>query len=391
VTPAPPGGGDRRVLHVMRMKGASGAERHLLELASALRAHGWRSDVFIPAPRDARLGSFPAELAVVCDRVRVTTVAHAWSPRLVARLAVLLRSGRYAVAHAHLVHADWLLAVASVLAPRLPLVSSKHNPDPFRRLVPFSLVERTAMRRFDYIIAISDSLAAFTRRYAGVPAVTVRYGLPTPGPPPARDPGSTAGRLLAVGRLVPQKGFDVLVDAMPEIRRRHPRAHLAIAGDGPGRDALARRIDARGLGAAVELLGQRDDIRRLMRDADVLVHPARWEGFGLVLLEAMREALPIVATGVSAIPEVVADGVSGVLVEPDDPRALAAAVVRVLDDPGHAQRLGAAGFDRLVEQFSPDRMARETAAVYERALTGLRSPAARRSSSSIAPNVRSGA
>jgi glycosyltransferase involved in cell wall biosynthesis len=110
-----------------------------------------------------------------------------------------------------------------------------------------------------------------------------------------------------------------------------------------------------------------------------------------VLLEAMREALPIVATHVSAIPEVVADGVSGVLVEPDDPRALAAAVVRLLDDPGHAQRLGAAGFDRLVEQFSPDRMARETAAVYERALTGLRSPAARRISSSIAPNVRSGA
>jgi glycosyltransferase involved in cell wall biosynthesis len=104
-----------------------------------------------------------------------------------------------------------------------------------------------------------------------------------------------------------------------------------------------------------------------MRDADVLVHPARWEGFGLVLLEAMRAGLPIVATRVGAIPEVVRDGVTGLLVPPDDPAALAQAIARLCADAGAAARMGSAGFERLREEFSPGRMAAETLAVYEAA------------------------
>ena len=100
--------------------------------------------------------------------------------------------------------------------------------------------------------------------------------------------------------------------------------------------------------------------------ADLFVHPARWEGFGLVLLEAMSAGLPIVTTRVGAIPEVI--GADGLLVAPDDARALADAVASLVTDPDRAAALGAAGRERLCRRFSPAEMARRTSAVYERAL-----------------------
>lgn len=355
----------RRVLHVMRMKGVSGAERHLLELAASLRTIGWRSDVFVMAPPDAQLGSFPEELAVHCDRVMVRMTSRQWGWGLLHRLIRLLQSGRYAVAHAHLVHADWLLAAASLAAPT-PLVSSKHNHDPFRALLPFRLVESTAMRRYTEIIAISQSLEEFTLRYTGRRAVTVHYGLRAPSSPPHRTPAR--GQLLAVARLERQKGLDCLIQAMGPLCRDHPDVCLAIAGEGREREALSRLIDKAGLSNKIALLGQRSDIAELMDGAYALVHPARWEGFGLVLLEAMRQALPIVATRVGAIPEVVEHDATGILVAPDDPGAFAAAVSRLLEDAEFAAAAGERGFDRLQREFSPDLMAQRTAAVYEHAL-----------------------
>ena len=101
----------------------------------------------------------------------------------------------------------------------------------------------------------------------------------------------------------------------------------------------------------------------MLRRADVLVHPARWEGFGLAVLEAMLCGLPVVATRVSSIPEIVVDGETGLLVPPDDPSALGAALQRVLADPGG---LGAAGRERARTEFSVERMAGRTVDFYER-------------------------
>ncbi len=170
--------------------------------------------------------------------------------------------------------------------------------------------------------------------------------------------------LLALGRLVPQKGLDLAVQALPAIRASHPKAVLVIAGEGPERERLEALGRARGLADALFLPGRAGDVAALLEQADVLVHPSRWEGFGLVLLEAMLAARPIVATNVSSIPEIVVDGETGFLVPRNTPGALADAVVRVLDAPG---TLGAAGRARALEHFSADAMARRTAEVYEEA------------------------
>jgi glycosyltransferase involved in cell wall biosynthesis len=354
-----------RVLHVMRMKGVYGAERHLFELTSALRSHGWASDVLILAPEPPQMFDFASELAQVCGKVSVFRMRGDLSPALMRRLVRELRSGAYDVVHSHMVHADWHLAVASLAAPRVAVISSKHNHDPFRRRRLVRLVEHASARRFAEIISISESLRGFTEETAGVAGTTVRYGLSAPDWAPVRgDDSRQSYRLLSVGRLEPQKGFDVLMRAMAIVRGRVPEARLSLAGEGGERAMLEDLIATLGLEEHVTLLGRREDVRQLMRDAAALVHPARWEGFGLVLLEAMREGLPVIATRVGAIPEVVDDGVTGWLVPPDDPEALAAAIVEFLQDPAAGAAAGEAAFARLTVRFSPDRMAQETAEVY---------------------------
>jgi glycosyltransferase involved in cell wall biosynthesis len=175
--------------------------------------------------------------------------------------------------------------------------------------------------------------------------------------------GPNARVLLAVCRLEPQKGLDVAVRALPDIRARHPAAELVVLGEGPQRSELERLAGE--LHVPVHLLGRVPDVAAWLRRAELLVHPARWEGFGLALLEGMLASKPVVATNVSSIPEIVADGESGLLVAPDEPAALASAVVGVMDDPGS---YGEQGRRRAQLQFSVARMTDKTVAVYETAL-----------------------
>ena len=169
---------------------------------------------------------------------------------------------------------------------------------------------------------------------------------------------------LAVGRLIEQKDHATLLHAFARVRSALPDAQLAILGSGPleaETRALARELR---LEDAVTLPG-RTDIRDWLARADVFVHTSRWEGFGIVLLEAMLAGLPVVATRVSAVPEVVADGRTGLLVEAGDVAGLAAALQELLADGERARALGEAGRHRARDEFSVERMADRTRAVYD--------------------------
>jgi len=344
-----------RVVHVHRIRGVGGSERHLLTLLPALAERGiepvlvglddpaWDPSDFygalrvpsmrIPAPRDL-------------------------DPLLLGRL---VRSLRADVVHTHLVHADLYGGIAARLRGA-PLVSTKHNDDPFR-LGPFRHVERAVTRLASRVIAITEALRRFNVERVGLPAekvTTVHYGLddlPEPWGTNPPDPVPAGARVvLCVARLGAQKGVDVAVRALPAVRERHPDAVLVVLGEGPERDALEALA-----GDGVYLLGRVPDVAAWLRRAELLVHPARWEGFGLAVLEAMLAGLPVVASRVSSTPELVVDRVTGLLVPPDDPAALATAIVAVLDRPGE---LGHAGRERARREFSVDRMAGKTIDVY---------------------------
>jgi glycosyltransferase involved in cell wall biosynthesis len=344
-----------RVLHVHRIGGIGGSERHLLTLLPALAERG--VDVrFLGLDDPSRAPDpFYEQLSVPYERI---TARRDVDPLLAVRVAHVVR--RAELVHTHLVHAD----VYGALGARR-LVSTKHNDDPFRT-GPFRFIERALTRRAGRAVAITHALARFLVDRVGLPrekVATIHYGLDEPpqawGTNPPSPVADDVRVVLAVCRLERQKGVDVAIRALPRVRERHPDAELVVLGEGPERPALERL--AAELDGPVHLLGRVPDVGAWLRRADVLVHPARWEGFGLALLEAMLASLPVVATNVSSIPEIVVDGETGALVPPDDPVALADAAARVLDDPSG---LGTAGRERARREFSVARMADRTLEVY---------------------------
>lgn len=178
----------------------------------------------------------------------------------------------------------------------------------------------------------------------------------------------TAPLVGSVGRLHPQKDFATLLKAMVCVRDRLPDAHLLLVGDGDLKPELVSQARSLELAQTVTFAGHRTDIPEILSAVDLLVLPSLWEGLPNALLEAMAAGLPVVATAVGGTPEVVVDGVTGFLVPPRDPQALADAILRLLRDPELRQRMGEAGRARVAAHFSIEQMVHKTEALYEQLL-----------------------
>jgi glycosyltransferase involved in cell wall biosynthesis len=165
--------------------------------------------------------------------------------------------------------------------------------------------------------------------------------------------------LLAVGRLVPSKAHHILIEAMPLVLERFPNAKAGVCGDGPLRGALETQIQSLGLENAVKLLGQSDHVAQFLASADVFVMPSLWEGLPIALLEAMSAGLPVAATKVEGVEEVVEEGRHGFLAPPGDKEAFAEALLRLLQDPPARRRMGEAARRKALEEYTAERMCRE--------------------------------
>jgi len=350
-----------KVVHVHRIRGIGGSERHLLTLLPALAARGVDAS-FVGLDDPGGLPEpFYRELGVPFERL---AAPRDLDPALAYRLARTLLSLRPDVVHTHLVHAD----VYGVLAPGTRIVSTKHNPDPFRA-GPFRFAERALTARAARVIAISEAVRRFCVEQVGLPAAkieVVHYGLDELPQPWAENPPLEPAEplLLAVCRLEQQKGLDTALRALTDV----PGATLLVLGEGAERPALEALASSLGVRERVVLPGRVGDVAALYRRADLLVHPARWEGFGLAMLEAMLAGKAVVAARAGSAPELVEDGRTGVLVPVDDPAALSEAVNALLVDRPRAAEMGNAGLDRARTEFSVARMAERTIAVYESVL-----------------------
>ncbi len=367
---------------------AGGTGGHVRSLAAGLTERGAEVTVFGPAATQRLFGftSAGARFAAVeiADRPRPVrdTAATARLRRLlnhpVTRVptggADELRgtdgSGRAAggaagagpgIVHAHGLRAGAVtaLALGGVIRPdrrrqRTVFIVSLHNAPPAGGGLAgaiYGVLERIVARRADRVLCVSGDLAARMRRrgarsegLAVVPAPALP-GVSAETARAVRAGLAAAGRpvVLAVGRLAVQKGFGTLLDAAGRLRGCDPQPLVVIAGAGPLHPELARRIDTERL--PLRLLGQRDDVPALLAAADVFVLPSLWEGQPLILQEALRAGVPIVATRTGGIPDLTGED-AALLVPPGDPERLAAAVVRVLAEPGLAARLSAAAAER---------------------------------------------
>jgi glycosyltransferase involved in cell wall biosynthesis/acetyltransferase-like isoleucine patch superfamily enzyme len=228
----------------------------------------------------------------------------------------------------------------------------------------YEALERVSLRWMDRVVCVSEGQAAKVRR-AGVPGERVvvipnairpeRFGAPDPSyrsallglfaDPPARVVG-------AAGRLSPEKGFSVLVEAAASVARSDASVGFVVFGEGPLREVLQREIAAWGLEGRFVLAGFRDDLDAYMPCFDLLALPSYTEGLPNVVLEAFAAGVPVVATAVGGVPEVVENGVSGLLVPPGDPPALARAIRDVLRTEEGRRLMGARGRDRVVKAFT---------------------------------------
>ena len=159
-----------------------------------------------------------------------------------------------------------------------------------------------------------------------------------------------------VANLRPEKGQDTLLAAAPRILARYPDASFTFVGEGPRREALETLTRALGITERVRFLGESRDVAPILAEHDLFVLPSRSEAFPNALIEAMATALPVVATDVGGIPEVVRPGINGRLVQPDDAGALADAVLALMDDPAAAAALGRAARADVVRHYTIDRM-----------------------------------
>lgn len=372
-----------RVLHIIRATGVAGAERHLLTLLTGLRARGHDAQLALLTGPQQPLQDYRAQLGERDIPLHSFTMRGHLEPKLLPWLYTRMRELRPRVVHTHLFHADLYGALASRVAGVPALVSSRHNDNNFRRRQPWRGLNRQLWRLADAGIAISQAVADFVVEVEGAPRdklQIIHYGLQLPVQSQtdrqtlrshvrAQLGAAESQPLLGMAcRLVEQKGVSDALQAFAGTRAEFPQARLIIAGDGPLRAQLESEVAQAGLTGSVRFLGWRDDVPQLLAACDLFFMPSLWEGFGLVLLEAMAQGLPVVASQVSAIPEVVVAGETGLLAAPRAVPAFRDALLTLLRDPALARNMGQAGMDRLATHFSEERMLDATAALYHRLL-----------------------
>lgn len=172
--------------------------------------------------------------------------------------------------------------------------------------------------------------------------------------------------LLAVGRLVYEKGHEFLVDAIPSVLRSFPKLTVGICGSGPLLGQLEAQISSLSLEKNVKLLGRWENVRELLAAADAFVLPSRWEGLPMALLEAMMAGLPVIATRVQGVEEVIENGVQGFLVPLENPEELSKAILQLLDGSVQRSAMGLAASSRIMQSYTTDQMCEKYLSVIQK-------------------------
>src|SRR5690348_12878179 len=360
-----------------------GVPEHVHNLALLLNRWGHSATVVtsdMGAYRDADFVRRVGTSRVIYANGGVSRVTTGW--RLRRRLEELFRSERFDIVHVHGGLAPTLGLAAPFAAWRagIPVVATFHSW--FARSIGCRVFRRPLQKILDRhaaTIAVSQPVVDANARYFHADWEVIPNGVDTDFfRPAAREPTDAmldGPRLLFLGRIEPRNGLGTLLDAMPRILARYPKALLTVAGDGPWRRYYERR--ARELGSSVRFAGQVfADRPAYYRSADLYLCPTTIASFGVTLLEAMACGTPMIVSDNLGFRWVIADGSEAVIIPKDDPTVWAEATIALLDDPARRAAMGRAG-RRKADLFSWPRIAEQELAVYERVLAGSAKAGAR--------------
>ena len=349
--------------------------RHVAELTRRVHASGWETRVAAPEGTLSRLSSFGLP-----DEVATTHLARPF-PGLAALIwdAVQVRSlaTRVGIIHCH----GYRSGVSGVFSGRRPVVVTAHNQFPIRG----STLILAALRKADAVVAVSSAIAAeliaagvSEQKVIVIPngitmgpltkdsqRLTIRHQLVSSLGETDMSQEKQAVLILGIGRLSPEKGFDILIQAFHVVRSHSPKAVLTIIGDGPQRRALEAAAGSYEQ-SGILFLGEAPDARSLIPAADLVVIPSLQEGQSRVALESLAAGVRVVAANVGGLPEMIIPGQTGWLSPPADPGSLALMMLEAINSEPDCYALR--GRQWLAERFDEDRCWINVLAVYERLL-----------------------
>ncbi|HVE87846.1 MAG TPA: glycosyltransferase family 4 protein [Myxococcales bacterium] len=350
-------------------------EQWLIGICEEVRRRGHALDVLTYLPVHQAVQADLARLGAGCvplEQIKASPVAGRRRLASYDLLDVNLLQPRSTAAL--LCHAAWPAKV--IWVDHSPTVASR--PGPLVRRALSRLLDGVTLARAEQVVGVSESVRGrLVRRFHLDPART-RVILNAVDPrrfTAQKAPGASgAMRILCVSQLVPEKGIDTLLRAMA---LASAPCTLKVVGYGRMEAPLRKLAEELGLSGRVELLGMRDDVHLLVREADVFAHPSLCEACPLAVMEGMASGCGVIASRVGGIPEIVTDGKDGLLVPPEDPVAFACALDRMAFEPGLRERLAAAGRRTVEQRFSLSRCIRDHVDLMEEVLMGKRSAPAR--------------
>jgi glycosyltransferase involved in cell wall biosynthesis len=364
---------------------SGGAERLALDIASRLDPSRFRSTLC--ASRFATTPTPTEQERQALERMDQTGVdflplgRHRRGEVLPWRhLTAYIRSEHVDVLHAHMFGSNLWGTVIGRLTNVPVIVAHEHTwsfeGEPLRRFLDRELIGRWS----DAFIAVSRADRRKMIEIERIPAERVRFlangivpGAPTPGRDLRAELGIGPGPLIgAVGSMRAQKAYENLIRAAADLRKNHPDLHVLIAGDGPEKPRLEALVHELGVQDVIMMPGRRLDVPDLLAEFDVAVCASHFEGSPLAVMEYMEAGLPIVATQVGGVPDLIEDGVHGLLVEPGNPVALARAIDDLLADRTRASAFGERARERRRREFSLDVMVHNIEALYEELLAAPR-------------------
>lgn len=326
-----------RILHVITTINLGGAENHLFQLVSAQRILGHDiSVVYLKGD-----GYWSQEFSKIGVNTYCLNIKNYFLLVLFFRLKNFILSFRPDIIHAHMPPAELVTRLALIFLPEVKFIISKHNAEPFAPYIKNRILANWCMQRASKVICISQAVIDYITPWVLKeisPKLELiyysvdyeKFSMALPSEESWRNVSQfTVG---TVSRLVPQKSLETLLEAFAKLKRIKPDSRLLIAGIGPLEKSLKKASEDLGIDGDVVWIGKRSDIPSIMKAIDIFVLSSIYEGFGLVLLEAMAAGTPVIATNISAIPEVLDYGEAGLLFEAKNSDDLFSKMSLMLDE-----------------------------------------------------------